>query len=139
MRNPDKDNAVEAYEEIWRRFPVEKGTKVIMLQGTCPQGGGSQDETQSRGGEATSSTDLANVFVGRIGTHQLGLGEDGKGGFLAKRYILRGERWDEVYSVGGSEATETLPVITSTEAVPLAGKRVLFGGREWIVLENSGD
>lgn len=101
---------MQPYEEVWRRYKIEEDVRCVLLQSV-----------------------EGNLWVGRIGGRELGMGEVRKG-FVAWRWERRQERWEEVYSVG---KVEVLPRIPEQGIVGKQGERVELGGESWIVRENS--
>lgn len=110
MANPDAGGAVQLYEEVWRRYEIDEDVRSVFLQSV-----------------------EGNFWVGRIGEHEIGMGEVGEG-FAAWRWERRQGEWEEVYAIG---EVGVLPRIPEEGIVEEQGERIELGGRSWIVRENS--
>lgn len=115
MANPEAGGAVQPYEEVWRRLPVDEEARVVILQ----------------------SFD-GHAFIARVGDRELAV-KDVKGeGFLARRMELSVDgSWSEIHCIGGSAAREALPRVPVEGIRALIGEEVSLGGKRWIVRENS--
>jgi hypothetical protein len=111
MMNPDRDWAVEAYEEIWVDEDLDEDAPCLMLHS------------------------LSNdAFLGRVGKWQIGLLKEGTT-YYGARWELEGGRWKLVYSTANESRLAPLP----TDGLDVRdGQQVEFDGRTWIVDEKSG-
>lgn len=73
MANPDKDNVVSDYEEVWRLLPVAAGSPPAWI--------------------AKSAEGQGSTFLGRVGNHFLALKQPKQGFFCALR-----QDWNEAES-----------------------------------------
>lgn len=105
----------EAYEEMWRRFPVEAGASYCVLE-RVDAGWGKPGNRQA--------------FLGRFGSRALGLAQDGAV-FRAYRDELEGEGWKRVYAFDVGEVLPALDVVQ--DAGWKEGETVALGGGEWVV------
>ncbi|ORY92580.1 hypothetical protein BCR35DRAFT_348952 [Leucosporidium creatinivorum] len=114
MSNPDADGAVQPYEEVWRRFPVEEDVRVLIL-----------------------ASEDGKAFIGRVGRWEVALKDaTNSTPFLAWRRDQQEDGWAEIYLVGGEEARWQLPHLPD-EVAGGVGDRVELGGRSWVIKENS--
>lgn len=114
MSNPDAGGAVQPYEEVWRRFPIEEDVRVLIL-----------------------ASEDGKAFIGRVGQWEVALKDaTDSTPFLARRRDRKEDGWVEVYLVGGEEARRELPR-QPEEVAGGVGAVVELGGKRWVIKENS--
>eukprot|EP01118_Nematostelium_gracile_P005947 TRINITY_DN1898_c0_g1_i1.p1 TRINITY_DN1898_c0_g1~~TRINITY_DN1898_c0_g1_i1.p1 ORF type:complete len:208 (+),score=54.12 TRINITY_DN1898_c0_g1_i1:1-624(+) len=87
MTNPNT-NKIESYIERWKRFPIQKGSTVLML-------------------ETTSDDD--KIFVGRIAGQMIGIRKHGEN-ISARRCELKEGKWETIHKIGDEDCIPDLPL-----------------------------
>lgn len=109
MANPDAGGAIQEYEEVWRRFPIDQEQIEVAIFAR-------EDE---------------KAFVGRVGKWEVGMSEalEGEDGFAAWRFEEEPTSdWTEVARVGSAKRV----VRVTSEMCRLKVREVVkIGSFEW--------